>query len=98
MQSKIEYIADHYGLRHQCMKLLEEMGELTVEVTKYLLSAQSDSVSHVPIKLQQELADVNVLVEQVKYLVNTEYVNCEMERKIERQLGRMQNEQDRISI
>lgn len=98
MQSKLEQIADYYGLRHQCMKLLEEMGELTVEVTKYLLSAQSDSVSHVPIKLQQELADVNVLVEQIKYLVNTEYVNCEMERKIERQLGRMQNEQDRISI
>lgn len=41
---------------------------------------------------------MNVLVEQVKYLVNTEYVNCEMERKVERQLGRMQNEQDRISI
>lgn len=96
MQSKIEYIADHYGLRHQCMKLLEEMGELTVEVTKYLLSAQSDSVSHVPIKLQQELADVNVLVEQVKYLVNTEYVNCEMERKIERQLGRMKSEQTQM--
>lgn len=52
MQSKIEQIADYYGLRHQCMKLLEEMGELTVEITKYLLSAQSDSVSHVPIKLQ----------------------------------------------
>ena len=89
METKIEQIADHYGFRHQCMKLLEEMGELTVEVTKYLLSAQSDSVSHIPIALQQELADVCVLTEQLKYLSNTEYVNCEMERKVERQLGRM---------
>ena len=90
MDERIKQIADLYGRRHQCLKCLEEMAELSVEIAKYLESGVPDGLQHVPFRLEQELADVIIMVEQLKYLVNSAFVDQEIERKLERQMQRME--------
>lgn len=90
MDERIIRIAELYGRRHQCIKCLEEMAELSVEIAKYLESGVPDGLQHVPFKLEQELADVIIMVEQLKYLVNTAFVEQEIERKLERQMQRIE--------
>ena len=90
MDERIKQIADLYGRQHQCIKCMEEMAELSVEIAKYLESGVPDGQQHVPLKLEQELADVIIMVEQLKYLVNTAFVDQEIERKLERQMQRIE--------
>ena len=90
MDERIIQIANLYGRRHQFLKCMEEMAELSVEIAKYLESDAPDGLQHVPFKLEQELADVIIMVEQLKYLVNTAFVEQEIERKLERQMQRIE--------
>lgn len=46
----------HYGIEHQLLKLLEELGELSREVTKLLLC--EGDMEH----LAEEVADVTILM------------------------------------
>lgn len=85
MDNRIKQIADFYGLEHQCVKCLEEMAELSVELAKYL---QGDNMVS-PVKLREELADVTIMVEQLRYLTGSSFVEQEIERKLERQMQRI---------
>lgn len=49
----------HYGCRHQLLKLIEELGELSREVTKILLDEAN--AAH----LAEETADVLILLDQL---------------------------------
>lgn len=91
MQDKIEFIADHYGIRNQLIKLVEEMAELTKEITKYLLSdLETDKDYCLNATIPSELADIRVLIKQVIYLMDNEsYVAKIEEYKVKRQLERM---------
>lgn len=96
MDKRIGQIADFYGLEHQCMKCLEEMAELSVEILKYL---EKDNNGYrksfiAPMNLEQELADVIIMTEQLKYLMDTGFVELEIDRKLERQLKRMKEGQE----
>lgn len=81
---RIVKIATHYGLEHQKRKLVEEMAELTQDVMK-----GKDIV--------EELVDVEIVLEQLKFLltkdgkVKERYTNIR-EFKIGRQLERMRKE------
>lgn len=86
MDNRIKQIADFYGLEHQCVKCLEEMAELSVELAKYL---QGDNTEVSPVKLREELADVTIMVEQLRYLTGSSFVEQEIERKLERQMQRI---------
>lgn len=55
----LKYIADHYGLEHQLGKCEEELNEL-IEA----LGGSSD------IHLAEEIADVEIMISQIKYLRN----------------------------
>ena len=88
MDKRIMKIANLYGRRQQCLKCMEEMTELSVEIAKYLESGVPDGLQHVPFKLEQ--ADVIIMVEQLKYLVNGAFVDQEIERKLERQMQRIE--------
>ncbi len=90
MDERIKQIADLYGRRHQFLKCMKEMAELSAEIARYLESGVPDGLQHVPFKLEQELADVIIMVEQLKYLVNSAFVDQEIERKLERQMQRME--------
>lgn len=82
MEENIKKIADHYGLNHQKIKLIEEMAELTQAICKGR-----------DLSIIDEIADVEIVLEQVKYLM---CINAGVEAqkmfKINRQLKRIENE------
>ena len=73
MQSEIEYIADHYGINNQLLKLVEEMSEVSKEIMK-LLTAKEDKVILDIYRntLPEELADLSVVYDQIVYLMGCE--------------------------
>lgn len=92
----LKHIADHYGLEHQLGKCKEELGELIEAI---------DSLDERAII--EEVADVEIMISQIKYLRNIpdEQVDVIKKYKIQRQLrrikdgdgaGRVKSEQDVI--
>lgn len=82
MEEDIKKIANYYGLNHQKIKLIEEMAELTQVICKGR-----------DLSIIDEIADVEIVLEQVKYLmkINPDVKTRKM-FKINRQLRRMENE------
>lgn len=93
--SKVKQIANTYGLDVQMTVLCEECAELIQAVQKLKRKAalgdtkgEADATKH----LVEELADVTIMIEQMKYLLTTE-LNNEYEKtitsKLDRQLERI---------
>jgi len=80
-EESIKEIADYYGFNHQCKKIVEEMGELTVEICK------QDTK-----KIEEELADVLVLAMQLRLFLDNDRIESIIDYKINRQIGRMAKE------
>lgn len=76
-------IADHYGLNHQLEKCKEELNEL-------IEALGSNCDTH----LAEEIADVEIMISQIKYLRNIpdEQVDVIKKYKIQRQLRRIAKE------
>ena len=87
-------IADHYGLDSQLDMLQEECVELIQAVSKYKRNGSCEIV--------EEMADVFIMLNQVIYLLNKEntavdvdvFIDLWMEKKIRRQLERIESEGD----
>ena len=79
----LKYIADHYGLEHQSGKCKEELGELIEAI---------DSMNERAIV--EEVADVEIMLSQIKYLrdIPDEQVDVVKKYKIQRQLSRIAKE------
>lgn len=85
MDKELKTIADHYGLRVQMRQLIEEMAELTqviCKVERYDLDTVRDH-------LVEEIADVEVVLEQVDYLLGDNRIEQIKAEKIARQKGRI---------
>lgn len=79
----LKYIADHYGKEHQLEKCKEELNELIEAID----SKDEESV-------KEEIADVEIMINQVKYLMCAErLVELYKDYKIQRQLMRIAKEQ-----
>ena len=80
----LKYIADHYGLEGQTKKCKEELNELIEALG-----------SNCDIHLAEEIADVEIMISQIKYLRNIpdECIDGIKRYKIARQLGRIAKEQ-----
>ena len=91
-EDKIKFIADRYGLFHQLGKLNEECSELSIEAIKSINSGE------VTRNLVQEIADVEVMLAQIKYLAGLDEALIEGAKtyKINRQLMRIQKEDDHV--
>lgn len=95
MKNKIEKIAMHYGAAAQMCKTVEELAELTAEIQRYNLLAFKHQVSMGEVseqmqKIIEEMADVEIMLEQIKFLFNIdEEVKAMKAFKISRQLDRM---------
>lgn len=78
----LKYIANHYGLEHQLGKCKEELGELIKAV---------DSLDEKAIV--EEIADVEIMLSQIKYLrdIPNEQIDVIKKYKIQRQLQRIEN-------
>lgn len=101
-KDKISKIANHYGLLNQSRQLIEEMAELIVALNKNirLLDNHRDilsewlDLSDAHRNIVEEIADVLVMLEQIKVLLFIEDLSIEKiaNNKLYRQLERMKKE------
>lgn len=91
---KVKFIADRYGLFHQLGKLNEECSELSIECIK------SINAGNVTREIVQEIADVEVMIAQIKYLAGLDDALIEGAKtyKINRQLMRIQKEDNYVQM
>lgn len=77
---------DTYGSLPQIVMVFEEMSELQKELCKYLRGKYS------PASIAEEIADVEIMIEQIKMLFCcAEDVRNERRRKVERLKERLDN-------
>lgn len=89
MEDKIIQIADHYGFTSQANMLTEEAAEFTVALNK-LRRGNTDYYD----QIKEEVADVLVIAYQLRHLLGAETIDKIIEEKIERQLGRIREEEE----
>lgn len=91
---KLRYIADHYGLFHQLGNLVEELNELAME------AADSVVRGSITDNLISEIADVEVMLSQIKYLGQIEQADIDAVKayKINRQIMRIQREDSNVQM
>ena len=94
----IRIISTFYGYDAQSRQLIEEMAELTVAINKLHRLGKNwtnqDSVWCERMKnITEEIADIYIMLEQMKYLLNIYEDDIEtiINRKILRQLERIDN-------
>lgn len=85
MDKDLQQIAEHYGLRSQMRQLIEEMAELTQVICK----AERYDLDTVREHLVEEVADVQVVLDQVIYLLGDNRIEQIRAEKIERQKRRI---------
>ena len=94
LKDEIEYIADHYGIHSQLIKLMEEMSEVTKEITKLLNATDDETIIDIYRNtLPEELADLRLVYDQVVYLLGCkEKVEAMRNYKVMRQIRRIRLE------
>lgn len=87
---KIKDIANHYGVSHQSNKAIEEMAELTQALCKISDAPACDpKVPSLLDSVIDEIADVCVLMEQMKLFYGPKEVEDRIDFKIDRQIERI---------
>ena len=84
----IRTIADTFKIRNQQLKLIEELGELTREISKDIANGREISDDTI-----SEIADVNILINQILYLAEegaVELAREQLEYKLQRTLKRIE--------
>lgn len=87
MDKDLRNIAEHYGLRIQMRQLIEEMAELTQVICK----AERYDLDTVREHLVEEVADVQVVLDQVIYLLGDNRIEQIRAEKIARQKRRIED-------
>ena len=87
MDKDLRNIAEHYGLRIQMRQLIEEMAELTQVICK----AERYDLDTVREHLVEEVADVEVVLDQVIYLLGDNRIEQIRAEKIARQKRRIED-------
>ena len=87
IDERLMKIADNYGLNSQLDILQEECAELVQAVSKYRRGGSN-------LLVLEELADVEIMTAQIRYLSgkNSTIIDDYKEKKIRRQLQRMEGE------
>lgn len=95
---KIKMIADHYGYDAQSRQCMEEMAELTQAINKFWRVCGNGQKTEKSIQdcrdnLVEEMADVQIMLWQMEYLLlSGQEVNQMIEKKLDRQLERIEEE------
>ena len=74
-------IADHYGYPSQSSQLMEECAELIQAVNKYKRAKTSDAQYIAFRNYVEEIADVEIMLEQIKYLIGVKDADLEETKK-----------------
>ena len=89
-EGKIKYIANHYGIKHQSKKIIEEMGELITALCKLdEYTACDKRIKQRYDEVVEEIADVIIMAEQIKYLYGSSQIEEVIEKKLDRQILRI---------
>lgn len=88
--TSVHIIADHYGLMQQIDICIEELAELIKELVKFKRNSELSYDSCVE-TIVEEYADVQIMLEQIKYLFNItdDIIDTEITNKVNRQLHRI---------
>lgn len=87
MDNRVKTIADYYGFTSQANMLCEEAAEFMVALNK-LRRGNVEAFDNI----KEEVADVIVCAEQLRYLLGKE-VDCIIDEKLSRQIRRIKKEQ-----
>ncbi|MDO4212222.1 MAG: hypothetical protein Q4D23_11035 [Bacteroidales bacterium] len=74
-----------FGNEHQIMKAIEEMGELTTALIQY----RDGRVT--PEDVETEIADVRIMMEQLAFIFDEDFVDLEYRRKLDRLKNTLDN-------
>lgn len=86
---KLLQLIHHYGYDHQERKAVEEMSELTKELTK-IWNCKNESEQIILIdNIQGEIADVYVMINQLMLLYGRDKIMSIAEHKVDRAIRRM---------
>lgn len=93
MIDKIKLIASYYGKEPQLRMLAEECSELAKEALKAIRSKGDNREA-----LIEEMADVEIMLAQIKYLGKIEQSDIDEVKayKLDRQLERIQKEENHV--
>lgn len=92
-KQKCRTIFEHYGLDNQLRILQEECAELIQAASKYLRAQEAGKpIAQSKAALLEEIADVMIMVEQIKGIFTGTALDAMLESKLERQLGRIRSE------
>ena len=86
--NKIEQIADYYGLTSQADITIEECGELIQAICKLRRGWSEERYNNV----REEVADVLIMVQQLRVILGSKYIDKIVEEKLDRQLERIAEE------
>ena len=97
MENKLKTIADFYTLETQSRQLNEELAELIQANSKYLRYSDSDVEWQYLQNICEEVADVQIMIEQMLYLldIDTQAIEEIKMKKIDRQLERIKVEKEK---
>lgn len=88
--TRIEKIINHFGINHQLIKLAEECSELTQAALKYRDKSLLDNSTDLYENLVEEIADVEILIAQIKSrIINENQIKEKIEYKLNRTLERI---------
>ena len=86
--SRLERIAYHYGYDAQREQFIEECAEAILAAQKCKRHGSKDNFE----ALCGEVADVLIMAQQMRLLMSTTLIDRIVNEKLERQLGRIENE------
>lgn len=95
---KIKIIAEHYGYDAQSRQCIEEMAELTQAINKWWRACGNgqkteESITECRYNLVEEIADVQIMLYQLGYLLDSRLEVSEIiTKKLDRQLERIKRE------
>lgn len=95
---KLKIIAEHYGYDAQSRQCIEEMAELTQAINKFWRGygngqKTEKSIAECRYNLVEEMADVQIMLWQMEYLLlSAQEVDQMIEKKLDRQLKRVEKE------
>lgn len=95
LENKIKVIAEHYGYHKQKDIAIEEMAELTKAICKLqrTSSANQEEYRNALMNVQEEIADVSIMVMQLSHLLIRDDIERIINEKLDRQLQRINEEE-----
>ena len=90
MNKQLQKIADHYGKDAQAVQCAEELCELSCAILQYRKRKGRKELG----KVMEEMADVENMLPQMKYLydIGSDFIEELRQEKIDRQLLRIESE------